>query len=137
MASPLLSLNKTQWEDLCDRCGRCCLVKLQDDETDEVVYTNVACEFFNQSTCKCRDYQNRSQIKPSCVVLSSDNPAVLEETLKHMPFTCAYRLEHEDRTIQQSASELSVSGKVVSETYIHDDQLPEHIVDWISVESEG
>ena len=130
MDSPLLSLTREQWESVCDGCGRCCLVKLEDEDSGEVHYTNVACEFLDRQTCRCRDYANRDKINPRCVVLSPDNLGVLNA----MPFTCAYRLRHEGRTIPQSKPALSVSGKVVSETYIHPDQLPDHIVEWVSVD---
>ena len=127
--SPLLSLSDRQWEDVCDGCGRCCLVKLEDEDSGEIAYTNVACEYLNAETCRCRDYENRSGINPRCIVLTRHNL----ETLDAMPFSCAYRLLHEGREIDLSTESLKVRGKVVSERYVHDDQLPEHIVDWVSV----
>jgi uncharacterized cysteine cluster protein YcgN (CxxCxxCC family) len=130
MPQSLLDLSDKDWENLCDGCGRCCLVKLQDEDTDEIVYTNVACEFFNQNTCRCTDYENRSTINPRCVVLEKSNLEVLQQ----MPFTCAYRLKYENRSESYDINEISVAGKVVSEKYIHDDQLPDHVVDWISTD---
>ena len=132
MTSPLLSLNHKQWEDLCDGCGRCCLVKLEDEDEDngQIHYTNVACEFLDSETCRCTDYANRSKVNPRCMVLKQDNL----EVLALMPFTCAYRLVHEGRNIDVEDDALSVRGQVVSEKYIHDDQLPDHILEWISTE---
>ena len=133
MISPLLQLTDSEWEDVCDGCGRCCLVKLQDEDTEEIAYTNVACEFLDVETCRCKDYPNRGSIKPECVVLDRSNLEVLAQ----MPFTCAYRLIHENRSLSpdlQNADRRSVRGRVVSEKYIHEDQLPEHIVDWIAVD---
>ncbi len=133
MTSPLLSLSEQQWEDMCDGCGRCCLVKLEDEETLEVHYTNVACQYLDQETCRCSDYENRSEMNPSCMVLDRSN----FDTLSIMPFTCAYRLAHENRSIEQSEESLSVRGKVVSEEFIHEDQLVEHVVEWVSVKLKG
>ena len=133
MISPLLQLTDSEWEDVCDGCGRCCLVKLQDEDTEEIAYTNIACEFLDVDTCRCTDYTNRSSIKPECVVLDRNNLDVLTQ----MPFTCAYRLIHESRHLNpnfQNPNALSVNGRVVSELYIHEDQMPEHIVDWITVD---
>ncbi|HJP08192.1 MAG: hypothetical protein CL395_01915 [Acidiferrobacteraceae bacterium] len=128
MTSPLSSLNHAAWEALCDGCGRCCVVKLEDEDTGEVHYTNVACRHLNTETCCCSDYENRSKINPSCVTLSPDDLAIIDI----MPSTCAYRLIHEGRPVSLNADALSVSGKVISEEYIHEEQLSEHVVDWIS-----
>ncbi|MGB5705758.1 MAG: YcgN family cysteine cluster protein [Arenicellales bacterium] len=127
MGSPLLALSNQEWEDLCDGCGRCCLVKLEDEDSGELHYTNVACRFLNQNTCRCMDYEHRTEINPRCMVLDPDNL----DALSLMPFTCAYRLLHEGRELERNPRELRVTGRVVSEEYIHDDQLPEHLVDWI------
>jgi len=129
MTSPLLSLSKAEWENLCDGCGRCCLVKLEDEDTGALHYTNVACRYLDQKTCRCKDYQHRATVNPRCMVLSREHL----ETMPLMPLTCAYRRTHEGRAQQHDISELSVSGRVISEEYIHEDQLPEHIVDWIEV----
>ena len=125
----LANISKEEWESICDGCGRCCMVKLEDEDTGEIAYTNVACRFLDQESCRCTDYQNRSEINPRCVVLGPDKLDVLEQ----MPFTCAYRLVHEQRELSVESQDLPVSGKVVSEEYIHDDQLPDHIIEWISV----
>ena len=127
MKSPLLDMNRDEWENICDGCGRCCLVKLEDEDTGDIHYTNVACRFLDQKTCRCTDYQNRSVVQPECVVLQPDNLDVLNQ----MPWTCAYRLAHEGRSIDQDPAELKVSGLVVSEEYIHEDQLEDHMVDWV------
>lgn len=125
----LLTLTNAQWEKICDNCARCCLVKLQDEETNDIVYTNVACEYLDINNCRCTQYENRAKVKPECIVLDKHNL----EPLKMMPFTCAYRLQHEERKLNQEPSNLSVKDCVISEKYIHDDQLPEHIIRWVSV----
>ncbi len=128
MTSPLLELSNQEWEDLCDGCGRCCLVKLEDEDTGAIYYTNIACRYLDQKSCRCSDYANRAEINPRCMVLSRDKL----DALAFMPDTCAYRLLHEGRTLDGSAALLRVTGKVVSEDYIHDDQLQDHLIDWVS-----
>ena len=128
MASPLLSLNHSEWEALCDGCGRCCVVKLEDEDTGKLHYTNVACRYLDTKTCRCTDYANRNTINPDCAILSSDNLSILDI----MPSTCAYRLFHEGRKVDLISDQLRVSNRVISQRYVHDDQLPNHIVEWIS-----
>jgi uncharacterized protein len=77
-----------EWESLCDGCGRCCLIKLEDEDTAEIVFTRVACKLLNIGNCRCRDYDNRHQSVPDCVTLTPDSAA----NLPWMPSTCAYRL---------------------------------------------
>ena len=130
MTSPLLKLSRTEWEDLCDGCGRCCLVKLEDEDTGDIHYTNVACRFLDQQTCRCSDYKNRSMVQPECIVLNQDNLDVL----KQMPWTCAYRLVHEGRELELDPKSLQVSGMVVSEEYGQEDQLEDHLIGWVSTD---
>lgn len=130
VTSPLLSLSNQDWEDLCDGCGRCCLVKLEDEDNGNIHYTNVACRYLDQKTCRCSDYLNRAEINPRCMVLDRDKL----DTLGLMPATCAYRLLHEGRTPQRSSDQLRITGKVVSEEFIHDEQLQDHLIDWVTCE---
>ncbi len=130
MTSPLLALSGEQWESLCDGCGRCCLVKLEDEDSGEIHYTNVACRFLDLETCRCSDYENRATNNPSCIVLDRNKP----ESLDIMPFTCAYRLSNESRSIEVPVESLRVSGRVISEEYVHEDQLVDQVVDWVSVD---
>lgn len=85
---PLDQLNDEEWERLCDGCGRCCLLKLEDEETGEVFYTRIACAQLDLKTCRCTAYVERSQIEPECLVITRDNLP----TLDYLPATCAYRL---------------------------------------------
>jgi uncharacterized protein len=76
-----------EWESLCDGCGRCCLIKLEDEDTGELHHTDVACALFDAGNCRCSDYANRSRRMPDCVTLT---PADVR-SLRWLPPTCAYR----------------------------------------------
>ena len=128
MTTPLSSLSQREWENLCDGCGRCCVVKLEDETTGKLHYTNVACRYLDTETCRCSDYENRDKINPNCIILSPNNLEILDM----MPTTCSYRLLNEGRHTRLSPQELSISGRVVSEEFIHVDQLPEHIAGWVN-----
>jgi uncharacterized cysteine cluster protein YcgN (CxxCxxCC family) len=91
----LQELTPEEWEALCDGCGRCCLHKLQDDETDEVFYTRVACRLLDLATCRCREYSERQRLIPDCMVLAPDQL----EVLQWMPTRCAYRLLAEGKPL--------------------------------------
>ncbi len=134
-------MSAEEWEALCDGCARCCLIKLQDDETEEVFYTNVACRMLDASTCRCRDYQHRQKHVATCMVLVGDDAA----TLRLLPASCAYRRLYERKPLlpwhplvsglrhEVHAQGFSVRGKVISEEYIHPEQLEDHVIDWIEV----
>ncbi|WP_294394041.1 YcgN family cysteine cluster protein [uncultured Sphingomonas sp.] len=85
---PIDQLSRDEWESLCDGCGKCCLHKLEDEETGAIYPTNVACRLLDRKNGLCRDYKNRKRFVPDCVRLT---PAKLEE-LEWLPSTCAYRL---------------------------------------------
>lgn len=134
----LSEMTRAEWESLCDGCGKCCLVKLQDPDTDEIAYTDVACKLLDGATCRCSDYARRKKRVPDCVVLT---PALVAD-LSWMPTTCAYRLIREGRdlawwhplvsgdpnTVHEAG--MSARGRVISETLVEDSELPEHVVDW-------
>jgi uncharacterized cysteine cluster protein YcgN (CxxCxxCC family) len=85
---PLSELDRGQWEALCDGCGRCCLHKLEDEETGDLYPTNVACKLLDRRTGVCGDYKNRKKIVDDCVKLDPNKLDALE----WLPDTCAYRL---------------------------------------------
>ena len=93
----LENLTEAQWESLCDRCGRCCVHKLQDDETDEVFVTDIACELLDLETCCCGDYANRKQTVPDCFRLTPE----LARCIDWLPPTCAYRRLAEGKGLPQ------------------------------------
>jgi uncharacterized protein len=84
----LHQLDKAQWEALCDGCGKCCLHKLEDDETGEFFPTNVACKLLDRRSAQCSDYKHRHRFVPDCIRLT---PAKLE-TMDWLPGSCAYVL---------------------------------------------
>ena len=85
---PLEDMTRAEWEALCDGCGKCCMSKLIDDDTDEIYYTTVACRLFDAGLCRCTDYEHRQEQVPDCVQLTPDNV----RTIPWLPRTCAYRL---------------------------------------------
>ncbi|WP_448585997.1 YcgN family cysteine cluster protein [Thermaurantiacus sp.] len=84
---PLAGLTRAEWEALCDGCGRCCLHKLEDEETGELFLTNVACRLLDRASCRCTDYRQRKLRVPDCVALRPGEIADLD----WLPSTCAYR----------------------------------------------
>ena len=88
---PLTRLTRSEWEALCDGCGKCCLNKLEDEDTGEVALTRVACRLFDDDTCRCAQYDIRHQFVPECIVLTADT---IDDHLYWLPQTCAYRLRH-------------------------------------------
>jgi uncharacterized protein len=84
----LEELNATEWESLCDGCGRCCLLKLEDDETSELHLTRLACRLLDIGQCRCRDYDNRHKIVSDCLRID----AATVRSLAWLPATCGYRL---------------------------------------------
>ncbi len=119
----LAEMSADEWESLCDGCALCCLHKLEDEETGEIFFTDVACKLLNVDTCRCTDYAARAKKVADCLVLSVDNP----EAFRWLPGTCAYRLLAEGEELPEwhplitgdpdSVHEAGISakGKMVSE----------------------
>jgi uncharacterized cysteine cluster protein YcgN (CxxCxxCC family) len=91
----LEDMTRAQWESLCDGCGRCCLVKLEDDDTGAIHATDIACRLFDAGTCRCTDYDNRVARVPDCVDLTPEAVRALD----WLPPTCAYRLVAQGRDL--------------------------------------
>ena len=134
---PLEKMNATQWESLCDGCGKCCLHKLEDEDSGEVYVCNVACRLLDLESCQCSNYNNRKQLVPDCTVLTADRIAEFH----WLPETCAYRLLAEGKSLREwhhlisgdvesvHRAGISVRGQVISE--VDADDLQQHITDWI------
>lgn len=120
----LAEMNATEWESLCDGCGRCCLIRFEDEETGEVIPTRVACKLLDIGACRCSDYENRKTYVPDCIKLTPWNI----EDLKWMPLSCGYRRLHEGRGLAAwhplisgdpesvVRAGVSVRGQLISET---------------------
>ncbi len=134
----LEEMTPEEWESLCDHCGRCCLVKLEDEDTGEIHYTTAICALYDCANGGCVAYAERQRKMPDCVRLTPE--AV--RTLSWLPSTCAYRLLAEGRDLPpwhpllsgtpDSVVEAGVSvlGKVVSERDVALVELPQLIVKW-------
>jgi uncharacterized cysteine cluster protein YcgN (CxxCxxCC family) len=135
----LAEMSNAEWESLCDGCGRCCLVKLEDEDTAATYFTDVGCRLLDGQSCRCRDYAHRSEKVDDCVRLT---PKVVHE-IKWLPPTCAYRLLDEGKdlywwhplvsgdpdTVHQAR--ISVRGRVRDcEDDVPDETLEDRIVDW-------
>ena len=135
----LAQMTRAEWESLCDGCGRCCLHKLEDEETGDIAQTNVACRLLNLESCRCTRYPERQRLVPDCVVLTLENV----DALPWMPESCAYRRIVEGRglawwhplvsgtaeTVIEAG--VSVKGLVISEREAGD--LEDHIVSWLTL----
>ena len=135
----LAEMTDSEWESLCDGCGRCCLNKLEDEDTGRIYFTDVGCRLLDDQGCRCRDYPNRSTLVEDCVRLTADNVA----SLNWLPPTCGYRLIASGRdlywwhplvsgdpeTVHQAG--VSVRGRVAaSEADVPDEKLEEYVVSW-------
>ena len=94
---PLASLSRSEWEALCDGCGKCCLHKLEDSDTGEVHSTNVACKLLDRESGRCSDYRGRRAYVPDCVRLTASGVG----KLSWLPSTCAYRLRSEGKSLPE------------------------------------
>lgn len=134
----LAQMTRAEWESLCDGCGRCCLHKLEDEDTGELAFTRVACHQLDLSRCRCRVYGERQQRVADCLVLSPESPY-----LEWLPATCAYRLVSEGKPLPEwhplisgdpdsvHRAGISVRGWAVSEEHVDPDELETHIVTWL------
>jgi uncharacterized cysteine cluster protein YcgN (CxxCxxCC family) len=135
----LAELNADEWEALCDGCAKCCLHKLEDEDSGEVFYTRVRCRYLDEASCRCSDYPRRSVMVPNCIHLQADSV----QDLDWLPSTCAYRLRaHGEQlpnwhplvsgdaaTVHRAG--ISIRGRAVSDEFVHPDGFDEHIVQWV------
>ena len=134
----LSDMTAEEWESLCDGCGRCCLLKLEDEDEQTVHYTDVACRLLDCDSCRCSDYANRLKEVPDCLKL--DPVSLVERTW--LPSTCAYKLllhgkelhwwhplvSGSTETVHQAG--ISVRHRVLRESDIKPKYLKNRIVTW-------
>jgi uncharacterized cysteine cluster protein YcgN (CxxCxxCC family) len=127
----LKEMSSSEWESLCDGCARCCLVKLEDEDTGRIHFTSAACKLLDGNSCRCTDYANRTKKVPDCVRLTPGNVG----RLSWLPHTCAYRLLAEGKdlpwwhplvsgrpeTVREAG--ISVAGRTRSEELFDEDEL--------------
>ncbi|MBV1906448.1 MAG: YcgN family cysteine cluster protein [Pseudomonadales bacterium] len=135
----LSEMSAEEWESLCDGCARCCMIKLEDEDTQEIVYTSLVCKYLNQQSCRCTRYPDRHELVSDCVELNAD----LALEFSWLPKTCAYRVLAEGRSLEWwhplvsgsgktvHKAGISVRGKTISEHHVHPDAMEEHIINWI------
>jgi uncharacterized cysteine cluster protein YcgN (CxxCxxCC family) len=126
-----------EWEALCDGCGLCCLLKLEDEDTGRVAYTSIACHLFDPETCRCGDYADRARREPGCVRLT---PETIRDAVGWMPASCAYRLLAEGRPLPEwhplvsgdpasvHAAGVSAMGWTVPEQDVREDDYEDYVV---------
>ena len=136
---PLSELSRLEWESLCDGCGRCCLKKIVDEDTEELFWTRIVCRYFNSESGRCECYENRTKIVPDCI----DVRAVISKSVDWMPSTCAYKLRANNQPLfdwhpllsgtssSVMGSEISVINKSISEDNVHPEGYFEHIIRWV------
>ena len=138
MTKSLDEMSDAEWESLCDGCARCCLNKLEDEDSGEIAWTDIGCTLLDGESCRCRDYPGRSAVVPDCIRLTPHEV----RTLNWLPPTCAYRLVEEGRDLYwwhplvsgdpDSVHEagISVRGKTVREEDYPLERWEERIVAW-------
>lgn len=138
-AKSLFDMTPEEWESICDGCGKCCLSQLEDEESGQLVFTDVACDLFDANSCQCTDYSNRSVRVPHCVTMDASN---VEAAAEFAPPSCSYRLLLEGKplpdwhhlvsgsrtTIHERAC--SVRNRVRFQRDVNEDELESYIVDW-------
>ncbi len=136
---PLDELTQGEWEALCDGCGRCCLKKFTDDDSNEVNYTRIVCRYFDEETSRCGSYQARTELVPDCLDVREMNLGIST----WMPDSCAYRLRYNGQELpdwhpllagsreKMDAAGILLRGRVISEEYVHPDGFEEHLIRWV------
>ena len=134
----LEEMTSAEWESLCDGCGRCCLNKLEDWDTGEIIWTHLACKLLDGETCRCSNYVDRFESVPDCVAL---DPATVR-SIPWLPPSCGYRLVAEGRDLRWwhplisgdpetvHLAGISVQGQTVSEEGLEPEDYEDHLASW-------
>ncbi len=129
-------LNESEWEALCDGCGKCCMHKFEDEDTGEILRTNVACKLFEAKTCRCTQYAQRFDVVQDCL----DIRHLSDDEMLWLPETCAYRLTFEGKplpdwhplntgnpmSVKQAGH--SMAGLSISEEGVPEDEIMDYIL---------
>jgi uncharacterized cysteine cluster protein YcgN (CxxCxxCC family) len=133
----LSEMTTEEWESLCDNCGKCCLHKLEDEDTGDIYFTSVVCNLIDLDTCRCTRYAERTQLVPECLNLKQHDFA----EYNWLPATCAYRLLTDEQELPSWHPLLSgtaesvqdagvaISSYAMKESDIND--LEDHIIEWL------
>lgn len=133
----LAEMTTEEWESLCDHCGKCCLHKLEDEDTGQIAFTSVVCNLIDLDTCYCTRYRERTRLVPECIDLKQHDFA----EYKWLPATCAYRLLSDGKELPawhplvsgnaESVKDagVSISSYAMKESDI--DDLEDHIIEWL------
>lgn len=135
---PLTKMSQAEWEALCDGCGKCCLNKIEDEDSGQVFLTRVACRLLDDQSCHCAQYDIRHQFVPECIVMRPDN---IDQHAYWMPKTCAYRLlwqgkplfdwhpliSGDPESVHQAG--VSVRGMTVPEFDVGEDDWEDHLIE--------
>jgi uncharacterized cysteine cluster protein YcgN (CxxCxxCC family) len=133
----LSEMTTEEWESLCDNCGKCCLHKLEDEDSGEIYFTSVACDLIDLDTCRCTRYAERTRLVPECLDLKQHDFA----EFNWLPSTCAYRLLIDGeklpdwhpllskKTVSVRDAGVSISSYAMKESDI--DDLEDHIIEWL------
>jgi uncharacterized protein len=134
----LEDMTQEEWEALCDGCGRCCLIKLEDEDSGEIFSSDVHCRLLDSKTCRCIDYADRKRHVPDCIKLDIENV----RTISWIPTTCAYRRLAEGRGLAwwhplvsgdpQTVVDVGISicGRTVAEADVPEGEWENHIATW-------
>jgi len=131
-------MSAAEWDALCDGCGRCCLHKLEDEDSGQLVHTRLACQLLDRDSCRCGDYENRTELVPDCIVLD-----VTRSTFHWLPASCAYRRVDEGRGLEAwhplisgdpesvHRAGISVREFAMSEDAVHPEEVEQCLAPWI------
>lgn len=131
-------MSDLEWESLCDGCGKCCLFKIEDTDSAQVFYTDIACRMLDLNNCRCKIYEHRFEVIKDCLSLTYQK---LQE-IDWLPESCAYRRLAEGKdlawwhplvsgnpeTVRQAG--ISVCDRAVPELSVDLLAIDDHVVDW-------
>ena len=135
----LHQMSSEEWESLCDGCGRCCLHKLEDDDSGKIYFTDVVCHYLDEEECTCPHYEDRQSFVSDCLSIKPN----WGEKFNWLPSTCAYRLIYEGKDLpvwhplvsgnRESVhlAGISVRGRTYRDDVVSNDQLFEHVITWV------